>query len=69
MVKIELNPNDVQDLLEILEYAKKQCEINMPTDKRKRWNDLRYYIIRIEQLKELLKGKDKSVIYRSNFNI
>lgn len=30
MVKIELNPLDKKDLLELLEYAKKQKELNRP---------------------------------------
>ena len=69
MVKIEMSPNDVQDLLEILEYARKQCELNKPKDRKMRWNDLNYYIIRIEQLREIIKGKRTDTIYRSNFNL
>ena len=69
MIRIELNPNDIQDLLEILEYAKRQCEKNRPKERTKRWNDYGYYILRIDQLKELLRGKKTDIIYRSNFNL
>ena len=69
MVRIELTPNDVQDLLEILEYAKKKCELDMPKTRQYRWNDSGYYILRIDQLKEVVKGKKTDIIYRSNFNL
>lgn len=56
MDRIEISPNDKQDLLELLEYAKLKHNQEKSTDKRDHWNDAGWWNIRIEQLKMIIKG-------------
>lgn len=60
MDKIELNPLDKKDLLEVLDYAINQKEINRPVRVTKRgktkWDDTTYWIMRIKQLKKVING-------------
>lgn len=55
MEKIELNPLDKKDLLELLEYAKKKHNEEEPSGKG-HWNDAAWWETRIEQLKMVLNG-------------
>ena len=64
MERIELNPLDKKDLLELLEYAKKQKELNRPekTD-RHYWDDTNWWLLRIEQLEMIINGESVSGSY------
>lgn len=64
MVKIELNPLDKKDLLELLEYAKKQKELNRPEkNDRHYWDDTNWWLLRIEQLEMIINGESVSGSY------
>ena len=54
MNTIELEPLDKKDLLEILEYAKRQKKIQ--NRNLKGWDDTRYWCMRIDQLKSIVNG-------------
>ena len=64
MERIELNPLDKKDLLELLEYAKKQKELNRPEQKdRHYWDDTNWWLLKIEQLKMIINGESVSGSY------
>lgn len=68
MTTVELEPNDRDDILQLLDYAleKKKQE---KSDKYNRWNWTMagYWEIRVPQLKELIKGKKiRNGIYQSS---
>ncbi len=58
MTVVELDPNDRDDILQLLDYALEKKRLEKP-DKYGRWNySLKgYWEIRIPQLKELIKGR------------
>lgn len=59
MGAIELSPLDKKDLLELLEYAKEQKRIKKPPrNSVEHWDDTEWWIMRIEQLELLIKGKN-----------
>ena len=59
MEKIELNPLDKKDLLELLDYARMQKKIKKPPrNSVERWDDSEWWIMRIDQLKQVIKGKN-----------
>lgn len=60
MIRIEMNPNDQKDILDMLEYASQMKEQNKPEQKTNKWDDSKYWIMRIEQLKEVVKGRNTS---------
>lgn len=68
MVRIEISPFDQKDILEMLEYAKMQKKINRPVLKgTQKWDDTEYWVMRIDQLKEVVMGKKvQETIYRSS---
>lgn len=55
METIELNPLDKKDLLEVLDYAKTQKELHKIKQTGK-WDDTRYWCMRIDQLKSIVNG-------------
>lgn len=55
MIRIELEPLDVKDLIELLEYAKEQKELNRPDIKG--WDDTNWWKLRIDVLVGKLKGE------------
>lgn len=60
MVEIELSPFDKKDLLEMLDYASEMKQEHRPPKKVGRgsvWDDTDYWVMRIEQLKQLINGK------------
>jgi hypothetical protein len=68
MIRIEISPYDQKDLLELLDYASKMKENNRPILKGSlKWDDTKYWVMRIEQLKQIIKGKivEDSVIKSS----
>ena len=59
METIELSPLDRKDLFELLEYAKKQKSIKRPPKNNlEKWDDTGWWLMRIEQLEMILKGKN-----------
>ena len=70
MIRIELEPLEQKDLLEMLDYASEMKEKNRPVRKTGRsavWDDTDYWINRIEILKRILQGKTvRDSVYRSS---
>ena len=68
MIRIELEPLEQKDLLEMLDYASEMKEQNRPPKKkRSSWDDTDYWINRIEYLKRIVQGKAiRESIYRSS---
>lgn len=61
MIRIEMNPNDQKDILDMLKYASEMKEQNKPLLKgSNKWDDSKYWIMRIEQLKEIVNGRNDS---------
>lgn len=61
MIRIELSPFDEKDILELLDYAKEMKEQRRPEKKGKGhdgWDDTDYWLMRIEQLKEIIKSRN-----------
>lgn len=59
MEKIELRTMDKKDLLEILDFAQLLIESNLGIEfDNKYWDNRRWYLLRIEQLRAIIKGKD-----------
>ena len=62
-MEINISPFDQKDILELLDYAKEMKEEHRPPKKVGRgsvWDDTDYWVMRIEQLKMLLKGRNVS---------
>ena len=70
MIKLEINPLDQKDIIELLDYAKEQKNLNKPVLKgSQRWDDTKYWEIRISQLKAIINGKNiRNGIYSSSLN-
>ena len=68
MIRIELEPLEQKDILEMLDYASEMKEQNRPPKKkRSSWDDTDYWINRIEYLKRIVQGKAiRDSIYRSS---
>lgn len=68
MIRIELEPLEQKDILEMLDYASEMKEQNRPPKKkRSSWDDTDYWINRIEYLKIILQGKAvRDSVYRSS---
>lgn len=59
MERIELSPLDKKDLLELLDYIKDVKKLNRPVLKgSNKWDDTKFWEIRIEQLKQVINGKN-----------
>ena len=64
MVRIEVEPLDQKDLLEILDYALENYIKEQKNGKRK---DAKWYELRIGQLKKLINGRNvQDSIYKSS---
>lgn len=69
MIRIELEPLEQKDLLEILDYASDMKEYHRPPKNRQgnKWDDTDYWINRIEVLKRIVQGKAiRDSVYRSS---
>lgn len=65
MIRIEMNPLDQKDMLELLDFALKMKYLMRPIKKHE-YNDYGYWQMRIPQLKAILNGKNVSPgIYKS----
>lgn len=64
MERIELSPLDKKDLLELLEFAKLYKEMTRPAERNKKssykWDDYKWWSMRIEQLKAVINGRNVS---------
>ncbi len=57
-MEIYISPNDRADLLEILDYAAMWYELNRgSSNKKDKWDNTNWYLMRIAQLKLVIKGK------------
>ena len=69
MTEVELEPNDRDDILQLLDYAlKKKLEEPVDTGKR-HFNIKGYWELRVPQLKRLIKGKKQFSVYRSSLGV
>lgn len=64
-MEINISPYDQKDLLELLDYASEMKKEQRPTENKKTgrgsiWDDTNYWVMRIEQLKLLIKGRNIS---------
>lgn len=68
MTEINLSPNDQKDILELLDYAlEKKQEEKIGTTNATKWDDRKYWQLRVPQLKALINGyKGYSSIYQSS---
>lgn len=69
MIKLEINPLDQKDIIELLDYAKEQKNLNKPVLRgSQRWDDTKYWNYRIEYLKKVILGKViyKTQVYKSS---
>lgn len=69
MIKLEINPLDQKDIIELLDYAKEQKNLNKPVlIGSQRWDDTKYWNYRIEYLKKVILGKViyKTQVYKSS---
>ena len=68
MIRIELEPLEQKDILEMLDYASEMKEKNRPSKiEPHKWDDTNYWIMRIDQLKQILNGKVvRDSVYRSS---
>ena len=65
-MEINISPFDQKDLLELLDLASDIKEQNRPEKKSNKWDDTDYWLMRIEQLKQLIKGRNVAPsLYRS----
>lgn len=56
---IELSPFDKKDILELLDYASKMKQEHRPELKgTNKWDDTDYWVMRIEQLKQIVNGRN-----------
>lgn len=69
MIKLEINPLDQKDIIELLDYAKEQKNLNKPILKgSQRWDDTKYWNYRIEYLKKVILGEItyRTQVYKSS---
>lgn len=69
MIRIEIEPLEQKDLIEILNYASEMKELNRPPKPKNdnKWDDTDYWLSRITHLKRLIEGKIiRDDIYRSS---
>lgn len=69
-MEIDLSPFDKKDLLELLDYASAMKEEHRPpkrTGRGSTWDDTDYWVMRIEQLKQLINGRNvRNSLYGSS---
>ena len=71
MIKLEINPLDQKDIIELLDYAKEQKKLNKPVLRgSQRWDDTKYWNYRIEYLKKVILGEItyKTQVYKSSMD-
>ena len=71
MIKLEINPLDQKDIIELLDYAKEQKKLNKPVLKgSQRWDDTKYWNYRIEYLKKVILGEItyRTQVYKSSMD-
>ena len=71
MIKLEINPLDQKDIIELLDYAKEQKNLNRPILKgSQRWDDTKYWNYRIEYLKKVILGEItyRTQVYKSSMD-
>ena len=71
MIKLEINPLDQKDIIELLDYAKEQKKLNKPILKgSQRWDDTKYWNYRIEYLKKVILGEItyRTQVYKSSMD-
>lgn len=71
MIKLEINPLDQKDIIELLDYAKEQKNLNKPVLRgSQRWDDTKYWNYRIEYLKKVILGEItyRTQAYKSNMD-
>lgn len=71
MIRLEINPLDQKDIIELLDYAKEQKELNKPVLRgSQRWDDTKYWNYRIEYLKKVILGEItyRTQVYKSNMD-
>lgn len=69
MIKLEINPLDQKDIIELLDYAKEQKNLNKPVLRgSQRWDDTKYWNYRIEYLKKVILGEItyRTQVYKSS---
>lgn len=69
MIKLEINPLDQKDIIELLDYAKEQKKLNKPVLRgSQRWDDTKYWNYRIEYLKKVILGEItyRTQVYKSS---
>lgn len=68
MIRLEINPLDQKDIIELLEYAlAKKLEEGEEVSGRHHWDSRGYYRMRIPQLIMIMNGKNVSPgIYQSS---
>lgn len=57
MIRIEMNPNDQKDIIELLYYSLGK---KLEEEDKGKWNNKNYWRIRIEQLLQIMGGKNVS---------
>lgn len=71
MIKLEINPLDQKDIIELLDYAKEQKSLNKPVLRgSQRWDDTKYWNYRIEYLKKVILGEItyRTQVYKSSMD-
>lgn len=71
MIKLEINPLDQKDIIELLDYAKEQKNSNKPVLRgSQRWDDTKYWNYRIEYLKKVILGEItyRTQVYKSSMD-
>lgn len=71
MIKLEINPLDQKDIVELLDYAKEQKNSNKPVLRgSQRWDDTKYWNYRIEYLKKVILGEItyRTQVYKSSMD-
>ena len=71
MIKLEINPLDQKDIIELLNYAKEQKNLNKPVLRgSQRWDDTKYWNYRIEYLKKVILGEItyRTQVYKSSMD-
>ena len=71
MIKLKINPLDQKDIIELLDYAKEQKNLNKPILKgSQRWDDTKYWNYRIGYLKKVILGEItyRTQVYKSSMD-
>lgn len=68
MTEVQLSPNDRDDILQLLDYAlEKKNEEQIKKHSQSKWDDRKYWRLRIKQLKAIINGKRiYDTIYQSS---